>query len=463
MITNSLRRVLIFGNLYLLVYAVLAVYFFKERIFLDGSYYFFHVVQYETFHVEHQRFILVISQLLAVTGTKLHLSLNAVMILNSFNPVLYLWILFLLSIFWLKHEGIAWAMLLSSVCGIYFIWFIPMYEVWYGCVLLIFFAGVLERKFYFTMAKQILFAILLITLLFSYPLIFIGVIYFSASHFIRERKIPIRIAVIYFLSFTLWLVWKYFFISGYESGKIEYPVSQVGNTVHQNFESLADFKNLFGFLFGIYPEEMMCLLVTLVFLFRKKEKLQGFLLVAVVIAFLLLISLTHQQPWRHSNYFERMYLLLIPLCFVPFLQNIFLPSKKKFFVELLLMAIVLFRLNQIVQHAKDYTDHLTEVQSLIEKAKKNPGSKFTVDFTKHPELISLDEWSLPMESLIFSSLKNNQHSFTISWKADIENPDNTKRLDDTKFRLRLNEIFPDDWLNQNYFHLEHGGYKELSW
>jgi len=354
-------------------------------------------------------------------------------------------------------------MLLSSVCGIYFIWFIPMYEVWYGCVLLIFFAGVLERKFYFTMAKQILFAILLITLLFSYPLIFIGVIYFSASHFIRERKIPIRIAVIYFLSFTLWLVWKYFFISGYESGKIEYPVSQVGNTVHQNFESLADFKNLFGFLFGIYPEEMMCLLVTLVFLFRKKEKLQGFLLVAVVIAFLLLISLTHQQPWRHSNYFERMYLLLIPLCFVPFLQNIFLPSKKKFFVELLLMAIVLFRLNQIVQHAKDYTDHLTEVQSLIEKAKKNPGSKFTVDFTKHPELISLDEWSLPMESLIFSSLKNNQHSFTISWKADIENPDNTKRLDDTKFRLRLNEIFPDDWLNQNYFHLEHGGYKELSW
>jgi hypothetical protein len=86
-----------------------------------------------------------------------------------------------------------------------------------------------------------------------------------------------------------------------------------------------------------------------------------------------------------------------------------------------------------------------------------------VDFANRPELSSLDEWSLPMEAIIFSSLGNNQHSVTISWKADIENQDIFKKLDDTKFRLRLDEIFPDDWLNRNYFHLKQGEYRELNW
>src|SRR6185295_5940542 len=145
----------------------------------------------------------------------------------------------------------------------------------------------------------------------------------------------------------------------------------------------------------------------------------------------------------------------------PFLQNIFSIMKKKFLIELLLIVIVVFRLTQIVQHANVYTSHVNEIESLIKKAKQNSGSKYVVDFEKHPELSSLDEWSLPMETLIFSSLKNNQQSITISWKADIENPDIAKKLDDTKFRLRLNEIFPDDWLNQNYFHLKHGNYHEV--
>lgn len=460
---STFRWVLIVGNIYLLVYFFLALVFYKERVFLDGTYYFFHVVQGSMFHVEHQRFILVASQLLAVIGTWLHLSLNNILLLNSISPVLYLWVLFLLSIFWLKHEGIAWALLLSSVCGIYFIWFCPMYEVWYGCVLLIFFAGVLEQKLYFTAGQQIILGVLLVTLLFSYPLIFVGVIYFTVSHFVKERKIPRSVAVIYILSFSVWLMWKYFFLSGYETGKIGYPLSRVGEALRENFSSAGDAKNLLSFLFRIYPEEMLMLVATVVFLFIRKEKLQALLLAGFVIAFIALINITQYRPWNHSNYFERMYLLLIPLCVVPFFLKIFPSVRRKFLVVLALIAIVTVRLAHIAEHAKDYSNHLREAESLIKKAKQYPASKFTVDFAKHPELSSLDEWSLPMEALILSSLKNNQHSVTISWKADIENPDIARQLNNTNFRLRLDEIYPDDWLNQRYFHLEHGSYEELSW
>ncbi|MFI5135725.1 MAG: hypothetical protein ACHQD9_07720 [Chitinophagales bacterium] len=461
MISSSLKRISLVGNLYLIVYAVFAAIFYKERIFLDGSYYFFWVAQNETFHIEHQRYILAASQLLAVIGTKLNVSLNTLLILNSLNPIIYLWILFLLSVYWLKHEGIAWCLLLSSVCGIYFIYFIPMYEVWYGCVLLIFFAGILEKKIYLTLQQQIIFALLLVTLLFSYPLIFIGVIYFSVAHFLKEKKMPRMIVAIYFFSFAVWLLWKYFFISDYEEGKIEYPLSEEGSILSQNFTSAGNIWQWIVFLFRIYSEEMIALIIAVAILFRRKEKLQAALLIATFVGFLLLISFFHVHPWTHTNYFERMYLLLIPLCLVPFFQNVYTQIKMKTAVALIAVALIFLRGNQIIAHASDYRTHVNELESLITKCNQEQGSKFTVDFSKHPELSSLDEWSLPMEALIFSSLNSNQHSVTISWKADVEIPDISKRLDENKFRLRLDEIYPDDWLNKKYFNLQPGNYSEL--
>src|SRR5215471_14955501 len=93
------KRLLTCALVYFVIYIAGAVYFFKERIFLDGAYYFFYVVNDENFRIEHQRYILIASQLLALFGVKLHLSLNTVMLLNSLNPALYLALLFSLCYF----------------------------------------------------------------------------------------------------------------------------------------------------------------------------------------------------------------------------------------------------------------------------------------------------------------------------------------------------------------------------
>lgn len=459
----ALKRVLWLGNAWMLLYTVAAIIFSRERIFLDGSYYFFHVVQSENFHIEHQRFILAVSQLLALTGVKLNLSLHAVLLLNSLNPVVYLWILFLFSVYWLKQEGIARALLLSGVCGIYFIYFIPMYEVWYGCVLLIFFAGVLEAKQYDTPWRLAVLALLLVTLLFSYPLIFIGVIYFSVSHFLKERKMPRTLMLIYASVFMVWLFWKYFFISDYETGKIEYPLSQEGTIVEQNFSHAGNLADWILFLFRIYTEETVALLITAFIFFRKKQTWQALWLLGIVTGYLLLIGFFHVQPWKHSNYFERMYLLLIPLSFVPFFLNIRFGTLAKILVDVLVILILCWRGFQITDHAQEYRKHVSEIQELISRAQHTGGSKFIVDFSKHPELVSLDEWSLPMETLIFSSLNNNSRTVTVSWKADIENPLIARRINEQSFRLRLDEVYPDDWLNEKYFRLNEGIYRELEW
>lgn len=443
------------------LYAIVAVMYAHERIFLDGSYYFFHVVQNEWFHIEHQRFILAASQALTVAGAWLHLPLNTLLILNSLNPVVYLWTLFLLSVFWLRHASIAWVLLLSSVCGITFIYFIPMYEVWYGCVLLVFFAGMLERKRYITVTGQLFFALVLITLLFSYPLVFVGVIFFTLAHLIDGKKLPAGVWISYVGSFGIWLAWKYFFLSDYETGKIEYPLSQQDSIWKQNFSSIGNLWMALKFFFTTYLIEMIFLLCSAGGLVLKRARLQALLLLGTVAGLLLLIALFHIQPWRHSNYFERMYLLLVPLCFVPFALRLLPKMTLGIVVEFCMVLVMAVQSRSILENSVKYVEHSQMIKELAGKASLAEGSKFFVDFAQHPELSSLDEWSLPMETLIFSSLSSPDSALTVSWKSDIEGLMAAGRLQENVFRLRLDEIYPDTWLNHQYFRLRPGKYKEL--
>ena len=111
-------RFIIVAFLCFAAYFTGAILFRQERIFLDGSYYFFHVVQSENFWVEHQRFILIASQLLAWIGVQLNLSLETVLLLNSLNPVIYLLLIFIVCVFVFKDKAAGWAVLLLG-CLLY--------------------------------------------------------------------------------------------------------------------------------------------------------------------------------------------------------------------------------------------------------------------------------------------------------------------------------------------------------
>ena len=461
MTSVSRSRLLIFGNIYFVVYTIFACVFYKERIFLDGSYYFFHVVQSENFRVEHQRFILIISQLLAWIGVKLHLPLWSVMMLNSINPVLYLWTLFILCAVVLNDKAAGWSLLLLSVCGIYFIYFCPMYEVWYGGGLLIFFGALLYREFYRTTFQLIALGITSITLLFSYPLMIAGFLFFIFFSPADKRWLPISAYITFIISVAVWLLWKLLFISDYESGKISYPLSQLGNTLKSNFGSPNDILSLLKFLFSVYGEEMIMFIGTVVALVLRRDLFKAVLLFIFVSGFILLVNITQSQPWLHSNYFERMYLLLIPICTLPFLREIYSPSRMKIFFEIAFFGIIFLRGFLIVQHSSFYTKRIKNIFELVSKAQQQGGSKFYVDPEHYPGNAAMNEWSFPIETLLFSSLNNNSQSIIISLKEDIEQPEVASKLNDKTFHLRLNEVMNEAMLNQHYFHMKDGPTKKL--
>jgi hypothetical protein len=445
---------------YFIVYLIAAILFYKERIFLDGCYYLFHVVQSESFRVEHQRFILIPSQVLAWLGVKLHLSLQTVILLNSINPVLYLWILFSITLFLIRDWASSWALLMISVCGIYFIYFCQMYEVWYGGALLIFYNSLLRNRLYRTIPQLVVFIVTIITLLFSYPLMVIGFVFFSIYHFIEEKRISVRLAAIFSVCLIMWAVWKVFFISDYESGKISYPYSQMTNIAQTNFSSAGNMLLLIKFLFTTYGEEMIMMLLTVLVLLLRKKYLKVACLLLFLGGFFLVIGFTQDRPWRHTNYFERMYLLLIPLCMIPFLTEVYSAAKNKWLFELAFIGIIIFRGVEIANHSKVYADRIHLIESLVKAGEQEAGSKFFIDDSR-PEFASLVEWSMPMDALIFSSLHEHDHSLVISLSSDLVLPEVAANLNNDHFHLRLDEVMADDWLNAHYFHLDHGEYRQL--
>lgn len=455
------NRLLVISIVFFAAYFAGAVMFRFERIFLDGAYYFFHVVQSENFWVEHQRFILIPSQLLTWMGVHLNLSLQTLLLLNSLNPAVYLLSVFLVCVVVLHDEAAGWMLMLMGVCGVYFLYFVPMYEVWYGAVLLVLFASMLRREFYESVWQLLLLGCTVLTLLFSYPLMVIGFICFSALHFLEIKRIPVRVAILFGVIVICWLAWKVLFISEYENGKVSYPYSRIGITLAENLGSAGNIRMLFVFLFSTYPEAMVMWLLTIIILLFRKQHAPAAVLLCFIAGYILLINATHAFPWKHSNYFERMYLLLIPLAVLPFLRVVFLSSPFRLLLELCIICILLYRGYRIVEHADRYANRINGVRSFVAKAQQYNGSKFFVHGEKYPGDAALDEWSFPMEALLFSSLKNPEHSVTISLLSDLEAGDVKPFLNENTFRLRLNEIRDDQWLNPQYFRLKHGLYREI--
>jgi hypothetical protein len=262
-------------------------------------------------------------------------------------------------------------------------------------------------------------------------------------------------------AFLFWIAWKVFFISDYESGKIGYPWSRIAATAKENLGSIANLKALLLFLIRTYTEELLAFFIVLaVLVYRRKYKHAG--LVALSIGgFILMVILTQSTPWYHSNYYERMYLLLVPMCMIPFLREVYQTTSRKLIFEFVFLGIISLRGVQIVLHSKYYSARIAQVSFFIDQANKIDGSKFYLDEQKYAGNSALNEWSFPMETLIFSSLKKNE-SVTISLKSDIENIENSRRLTPENFHLRLTEIIEDDKLNQHYFQIHRGTYHRLN-
>ncbi len=445
-------------NLFFLVMAIFAVVFAQERFQADGAYYLFKISNYESFQIEHQRFILAVSQFLPLVGVKLGLSMNAIVILNSLNNIVFFYLVFLYAVHFLKDQTAGVAIILFQCFGVLHIQFTPMYEIWYGTILIVLVRSHLVQGRYYSMKDLLLLGAIMITVLFSHPLMFIPLIFIFLLQAFERFALEWRLFVLVILIFAIWFIIKKLFLSTYEAGKISL-LDTSWNKAYQNLMHPSYYWKLCKYFFTYYTIPMLVFLLTMGFYIFRQNKLKMILCCAFLFGHILLINFTNEMEWIQSPYFERMYMPIIPIIFLPFLYDIFTQmALRNNYGAILLSLIIVWRIGRFVDVGLDYKKNTRLAELVIDQAQKNPGSKFEIAPGDNLSCLSWIDWSFTMESMIRSAEKNPDHIVSIASAEDFSESDNKSTLNENDFMMRRWEVMPDYLMNQKRFHIAHGKY-----
>lgn len=448
-------------HLYFIVTAVMAVWLFRERIFADAAYYLLHVVDSESFRIEHQRFILAPAQVLALLGAKFGLSLKAVMILNSLNPVIYFYVLFLYVVVRLRDNTAGIALLLVQTLGVLHMYFCPMYEIWYGTALLVPIYSHLRNNRHSGWIDVILLSGMIVTALFAHPLIFIALLCLilldASGKWYANRKQLILFALL----FIGWYLAKKFLLSDYETGKMNL-LDTANNKSYENLLKGAYLWSLVKYLFTYYTVPMILFLFTVFFYLVRGARFKALVLCGFFIGEILLINFTHENYPEQSLYFERMYMPIVTMSLLPFLYDVFTAVTLHNAIGGTAIALMIgWRLWLFADISKVYTERLDKTNRVIAEAHKTPGSKYILDNDDFHSCYNFVEWSFPMETLLYSAIEGKDKCVTVVVHDDLDAENNRKRLNDGNFLFRRWDLRLNRQINPRYFLIKPGAYQQL--
>ena len=181
---------------------------------------------------------------------------------------------------------------------------------------------------------------------------------------------------------------------------------------------------------------------------RNKNYLPAGLQLISMLAFIFFVNVGYRgNGLIFGNMFERMYLLLIPAGFAPFLLIGYpaLQARVKLIVVALLLGVVMLKTNNIWKHSAYYTYRLQILDGLESKLHQRC-AKVAINWNSLPP--ELDQWSTGMEDLIYTSAHGR--GCIISDTSVIHG----HPLDNEHFVLRLDEVMDRKELNPVYFSLD---------
>lgn len=443
----------IIEHILFIVLGIFAINLFEERLVADSSYYIFKVINYESFWVEHNRYILIFSQWIPLIGVKIGLSLKTVLYLYSIGNVVFFYSIFLIAKYSYKDNSAGILLLLIQTLGIMSGFFVPMFELYYCAGLLVLVNSILQYSNKKT--DLLILSILYFFILTGHPLSFILLLFVLVLH-IEKFKLKFRI---YYLLALVFIIGLFFFKrynpDEYDQGRINVFMNNLKNA-HYDIHYI---KSLLNFLIKYYKELIFVELLTLTLLIISKEYLKTALVGLAFLGSLALINLVN-YGFGHSRYQEQVYFLLSFIVAYPFVlyeinrkSDVF--KAVSFSVALIVICL---RIYGISCDSETFIKRVEEIKSNIERVRPMAGTKFMIDESN----LKYDaNWSYPIETMFFSSYESNQKTVTICTDRDINFNQNKSKLLPDQYLFRRWEIFNVETLNEKYFMLDKLNYSIL--
>lgn len=453
-----------FGHTFFAGMALLSVYFFKERVFYDAAYYLFSLINEKTFVIEHGRFVSVFSQILPYLGLVGGLSLKSLMVLFPLGEIFYFYFLFILIVYVFKAPSVIAFLISVTVAGWYINWYCPVSELMQGTVLFAVLLALFQKETVNSPVNVLLGIALSGIIIFSHPLSFIVVFYFLVWNLLFSNTCTKRTIFILGVASLLFSIVRYFFLDGYESGKINVLLDPEQNNVDQAMAT----GRVPGYLLLLITEYAWIFLVAAfvaVKLIFTRSWIPLATYVSAIFGFLFLVGFTHFFPTENSQLIERMIYPLVPIVFIPVPALFFKEPTTKVFtysIPVFVFVTLIFVAN-ILHYSGFHVRRVQYMEQLIRNSGMIGGSKVFLN-TKNIDRSKPDlfQWTLPLETLLFSSIDSGVPAVTVCTSEDLTFGKNADSLRTDNYVFTKWNIQPDSCLNPKYFRLLPGKYISLN-
>lgn len=457
-------------HLAFIVWAVLAFYFFQERLYSDTGFYIAKVVHYGCFWVDLDRFVLVFSQWLPLLCLKLGCSLQVVLVAYSVGHVLFFYGIYWIGRYvWQNHE-IGWFLLLIQTVGILHGFCTPGFELYYASAFLALFSVILNTND-FSLKNQIYLFLLTGIMVTSHQIIIFMGLAVVCLHGVSYRfeywkqYLGILGLIVFYLGIKQTLT-PY----RYEAAKMEQFILNLTTRAYtwENY-----IKPLWIFYGQYYKELVVIALLSLLFYIKKKQYsiALGYLLFLCLIQYI--IALTYPSI-QHSRYQEQCFFPLIFVVCFPLVMDIKkqLLGKWKWSITLGIFALVCYRFLLISVAIEPFTHRVNYMHRIIEAGQKMEGNKFIAYESWWNETFGGMSFTMGMESILLSGLNPKQKTIQIIRDTEWlwQDSANVHTLQDTNLYMftyrsfydRRDSIYKHSEIDTQYFNFPPGKYRYLN-
>ncbi len=315
----------------------MALYFYKERLTTDTSYYFFKTLNTGRFWVEHQRIVLAIAEIPIWVCSKMGFPLQTIAM--SFS-VWHLLVFYLSGafIYWRTKNVYAWLLLLLlQLIGIEYGFVCPIFEQFYGTAIGIIFYVELKQLNNPSISRRLFLFVLWLLLLLSHPFNLILGVYLLALDYVSTNNIKKYIP--YLLLIMPLILFKKLTASEYETGKMNWIFDFAHNKTYQQLFTWDYYLQAGKYLIQYYWILGICFMALCAQIVISKKWKQLFVVLSFLLGSWLLINMSYVMI-DYSGYNEQLYFLLVPFVLIPWVLDFLRPSSSKIFNIIILLLIV---------------------------------------------------------------------------------------------------------------------------
>jgi hypothetical protein len=437
-----------FAGAVVLFLAVFACWYADERLYTDASYYLARVINQQSFHIEHGRYVLALSQILGLMGSKLSVPMSGVIILHSLNNVLWLMacVAFVGGVL-RNNEAVA---LLAAVhlIGLTHGLFCPMFELYYGVDLLIVFYALLQYKGSSAWWRWPLMILCWVGCINSHLFglaLALGLLVMARIWEDRRTMwILLALAAGVTVLHTLTL-------SVYERDHLEF-LNQLSDPA--NLVKLVSAERLGALLLYLrihYPDTTLLGIGVMAVLVAEGRHVLTVVFVGGAIS-IHLISGLYKPGFYHDRYLEQVNFAMVAWILIALCFHVLPVVRYRKAVFAVLFTALCFRIGYAAWVGTMYQARTAHLERLIDRTHQENASKRIIlaprFFGTEAQIVNL-EWSASVESLLLSAKAGPAATVSLITTEDVSDENVSQHLD--QFVFRRWEIIDTTWLDRRYF------------